>query len=506
MSQNNEIIKNDITNEKFMNVVYQTSYFLKYFKELDNADQIKAYQSLKKISETLAGSNSHSERQFASDCAYKTDKILEYAGLKRQDNISCSISSDEHHIIRMDFYGSVDQRRDHQLSALYKKLRKKKLSKPLPLRQYNLDSAPMWALFRQFDSFRKIENSLRAYLAKNRYPTEILKIMSIQDFSDLIHSTFKEKDDQLKVTFVRGDSKRNAFVKDMAFKHEKEIRQILSDYDPRYVNSLLLAMQSYGYTSLRNLHILEDYFTQEILNNIKKLHIECPDYKLGEKISADFKEFVIDNNLGYFFAARDQNGEILDRTKFPSFEVHHKLAVTESEQLPCISLSNYRSNFLLVTSEMHALVLHGDDHKVTVNGKQAYFGRMECEDRDLAFMAGFSADTHISHNWRKSKLYQKMINEDRKYLVSYEDCARELQKNITRYLYEEKKQEALDLDAVVQSVKETLRKKKSKKKENKKKKKNSKNIQQQNPKKSFKKNEDILKNFALIKMNKGGRR
>ena len=441
--------------EAFYEVIYDDHSFLEVFNDLPLPEQIKAYQVLKKLAETSTNKVSRAEKKLILISRDKLDSINESAGLKKEDLLRNPLSTDEHHIIRMDCYGSIDKRPTHQLSTYYKDILKNPLDKKLSVKAYNLEQSPMWKVFRQFENFRKIEPQIKKFLSDNKINPEILKVMGVKDFSDMIYRAFK-KSDEIKVSFVDKDSDRNAFVKELATKNYDAIFDILHSqgHDNRYIHSLLNAMKMYGVTDASHIIITETHFTEKVLADLKKAKIATEDYNVGDKIEQDLVEYLFRNDQGMLIAARDENGERLKGGRFPSFEVHHKIAVSESGKLLCLPKVNYRSNFLLVESNIHQIVLHGYDKLVVQAGKEAYRCRMEFIDDHLAFMAGFTPDKQLSVNWSNYQEFVRREKEDEKHLVTYEDCLNDLKENRVNYLRNATSSVEYDADIIAKNLRD----------------------------------------------------
>lgn len=416
----------------FLHIIYDDVSFLENFNELNADDQLKIYLTLKNLSESNTKGAGQIERELIHGASYKLNQIIDNAGLKKTEMLRYPLSQDEHHIIRMDFYGTVDKRPTHQLSNCYKSMANKKMEFSLPPRAYRLEdlnAAPAWQIFRQFQSFRKITHKLKKFLSDNRYNPEILKIMGVKDFSDLIFQTFKTDDKQNKVSFVNGDNYRAAFVKALAKQHGKQIRAILQAQgrDDRYISSLLHAMELYGVSNTHKITILEQKFNKRILKDLKKAKIPVEDYNVGDSIPVGLIDYLSDNDKLDLIAARDEDGAPLKGDD--AFEVHHKVAVSESGKLPCLAAVNYENNFLLVGSNIHSDVLHLFDKLTTSNGKEAYRCRIEFKNPHIAFMNGLSPDLQFAVDWSKNLEYQKRVDEDKKHIISYDKVMSVLDKN-----------------------------------------------------------------------------
>lgn len=442
-------------NEKFLDVIYNDVDYVKVFQSLSLLDQIKAYRTLKRLMEGLNKTDlSESDKLLGKMAEYKLEKINAIAGLKLEEKRHYALSQDELHIIRMDCYGTVDARPNHQLSDFYKGILKRPLSKKTAVKDYNLDNAPAWKIFRQFDSFRNIEPDICRYMAKKRINPDIITVMGIKDFSDLIFNTFRTDKSQIKVSFCKEDPPRNAFVKAMANKYGSRIAEILrsENIDERYIHSLLSAMKNYGSSDTSHIIITETYFTPRVLTDLAKAKIPCDEYQIGDKIPQTLINTLMREDKGILLAARDENGNRLQPEKFPSFEVHHKTAVMESGRLAYIAMVNYRNNFVLTGSDLHRHVLHGFDILSSSGSKEAYHRRLEFIKPNITFMFGFTPDKQIECNWNQGRAYINKSETDIANIVSYDAVMSELLEKRKAYL-SDSAVDAFDLDDVVKSIK-----------------------------------------------------
>lgn len=432
----------------FLEVIYDDYDYLKTFNYLPLPEQIKAYQTLKKLAET----NKPRNRELTYKSKEKLNKINESAGMERREMLCYPLSPDEHHLIRMDCYGTIDSRPTHQLSKFYKEFLKKPMAGKLPVTYYNFDLSPSWQLFRQFENFRSIETDLKIFLSKNHIHPDVLKVMGVRDFSDLIFRAFQKNPTDMKVSFVE-ESERNLFVKQLATEHGDQITRILyrDGIDERYIASLINAMKLYGATDSEKITITELYFTPQVLTSLRKADIPVEDYDCGDKIPQDLINYLISHDKGLLLAARDDNGDILEANQFPSFEVHHKVAVSEGGQLPLIAAANYASNFLLVEKNIHHYVLHGSDKLMVANGKESYRCRMEFKEEGdgYIFMYGFNSETQLKADLTNTIAYQKRMRDDIRYQVSYEDVMLQLNENRKHFCHQEKTKPEFDVDGVV---------------------------------------------------------
>lgn len=415
--------------DTFLDVVYDDITYLDTFDALSLDNQIKAYKILKGLSEMER--KTPEEKVLAAVSLHKMTQINMRAGLEVAQYPHYAMSSDELHVIRMDCYGCVDARRPHLLSPYYNHFFKNKLSKPLSPESYDLDKAPSWKIFRQFDSFRNIEDKLKEYTARQRLNPEMLKVISVQDFSEIIFNAFKKNTKDKKAIFA--PSKRNQFVKDIVREKGNELAAIMQSQgvDERYINSLLNAMKHFGITDASRVIVTEPYFTKRVLTDLKRAKIPCDEYHIGDPVPQALVDELVYADKGYLLAAREKNGALLDKTNFPSFEVHHKVAVSESSRLGYISRVNYRRNFLLVSSKLHTEVLHAFDKLSKTQSAETYQRRLEFIDPGAAFMYGFKPENQILLSWQDTPEDKKIQEEDEKYIVSYDEVMRELQDNRT---------------------------------------------------------------------------
>lgn len=439
---------------EFLDVIYDDVSYFDIFNHLSLTDQIKAYRILKRLAASRYDTTlSETDRQLAENSWYKLETINKAVGLKIEEKQHYPLSADELHIIRMNCYGAIDARPRHQLSRFYKELISKPMSQSQPYKNYNLDQAPCWQLFRQFSDFRKLEPAIRSYLHHQQINPEILPLMGVRDFSDLIFRTFRKDEKQTKVFFSEYGTPRNNYVKAMARKFSKKIAEILrkEGYDERYICSLLNAMRMFGKSDAEKLIITETHFTPRVLHDLQKAGIATEEYKIGEEIPQELVERLISLDQGKLLTARDETGAELKGKDFPSFEVHHINAVVESGRLANLAAANYRHNFLLVNSAIHRHILHGFDKLVVFGKKEAYSQRMELTNPCVTFMFGLRPDQQIEYDWTKQKSFKKQAEEDSRFIVSYEEIMNSLAENRQRYLDNSKTVE-FDIDNVVQVI------------------------------------------------------
>ncbi|MBP5215846.1 MAG: hypothetical protein J6039_04745 [Alphaproteobacteria bacterium] len=301
------------------------------------------------------------------------------------------ISDDEKKLVRMEAYGTIDRRREHTLSPMYRYFLRTGRRHKFLFREYDLHSSPMWRVFRQFESFRGIEIPVKKYLFKNRINPDALKVMTITDFCDVIYRAFAENENATFARFIDPGYK-NRFVMRFMKKNAAQLEQHLIEKgnDPRSARSLCRMMSRYGICDLDSLVITEIKFTRRVLKDLKNKKYDISKFKLGEKIPEDFIDFVFENHDESALLARSKKGHPLSKEKLPRYQVHHTNAVKFSANGEYLAKSNYDENMMLVEERMHSSFFHGLDRIDRNNNLQErYFSRLNVSVPDMALIDGF---------------------------------------------------------------------------------------------------------------------
>ena len=201
--------------------------------------------------------------------AYKQQliELLSHYGIQYVEQYHYPLGKNEKHLIRMDFYGTINHPQHSKLSSEYRDYLKygKHISgntnfnntiSAYPLRNYDLSSSPNWALFRLFPRFQKLEKRLLKTLQAMQIPPHLLANLSVYDYSDLLYRAYRKSEDSPDAHLFLGA--RQAFVKDLFLKHEKWIRTYLKrqNVHPRYINALIKSAKGRGITG--NIKISSD--------------------------------------------------------------------------------------------------------------------------------------------------------------------------------------------------------------------------------------------------------
>lgn len=439
-----EAEEREIAEKPYLAVIYHDEYLHDFFR-LSYEDAGRAYEMLSKLS------NDTSKSKISRIATEKLNEILDRCGLQISQYDGNFIHKQEVLTIRMDFYGTIDRLkaglRTRELSRYYRSLMENPLQKRPKTAEYDFDSAPSWKLFSRFQSFRRIEKNLRAYLIKRKIDPQILQLMTPRDFSDLVVQAFQRSPDEQKVTFQREISVRNEFVRDLARRQGGEMAKMLlrQGHDERYVRSMINMMQRFGKYTSSKLIITEIHFTERVLADLKKAEanlrknadpasrhllnniaqVNAQKFKVGDPIPQKLIDCLIDEKHGYLLVARDAKGKELQGAHFPSFEVHHKHAVSDAGDLKSVSYVNYKDNLCLVVSELHTPFIHRCD-KIRQSGEtKSYSKRLEFIDPNTAFMIGFKKEERLSYDFKRTKQSKRQIMDDR-HIVSYNECMRQL--------------------------------------------------------------------------------
>ena len=443
----------EIAQFPYMAVLYHKDEYIDDFYNLSVEDAGKAYELLAK----MANETSKSKTLFKRTAEKKLDDILSAAGFKIAQHDGNFLHKQEVLTIRMDFYGTIDRLkeglRSRELSPYYLHLLSHPLQKRPKTIEYDFESSPSWKLFSRFQSFRRIEKNLKTYLIKRKIDPQILQLMTPRDFSDLVVLSFQKTPNEQKVTFEKDITVRNEFVRDLAQKQGDQMADMLlkQGWDERYVNSMLNMMRRFGKYNSSKLVITEMYFTERVLADLKKTKMYKKEFKLGQPIPQDFINSLIDDDKGDLIAARDEKGRKLNGADFPSFEVHHKYAVSDAGDLNSVAYVNYKSNLCLVISDIHSLFIHRCDKAKQRGDTKSYSKRLEFIDPNAVFVIGFKPSERLSYDFNKAKRTKRQVMDDR-HIVNYAECMKQLKRNQSAYDKVQNK-EVFDVDEIIQRYK-----------------------------------------------------
>lgn len=380
-------------------------------------------QLAQKYLEILSSSCVRKERDNARE---EIKHLIRKWGLHFEDNKPhYALSRDEKHIIRMDFYGSINETDKTQAhtrhTALYLKHIQTSNKPVLPPQDYDLSTSPIWALYRQFPRFRKIESKLKQQLQKMNIPASMLPQMNAYDFSDVLYNYYYTPETAPKAYMFLGA--RRSFIKDFIRKNETKFRQFLKhlDIDDRYSDELISNMKKYGKTS--RVYVIDQEKGTALLKTYQEKGIIPPDENIGDKLTLEQIEFIRNRGDYTKIAILGQDGKPLTG---PEFSVHHKVAVKDAAEIPDLLDVNKFENLCLTVEYPYHRILHSLDSTQTIDRRESYISRIYM-DKDIIFWGGFHPNFHLHYNYRhdaRTLRQKKNHNEWKKDhpLPSSEEC------------------------------------------------------------------------------------
>ena len=308
-----EAILDDIAKKRkelqITNLSQATELIEEQIASLPEEESISAEQEIKYLFDKYYNGDRDVDisKRHANKEKYKQELIitLKRYGIDYIEKHHYPLSNDEKHIIRMDFFGTINKPHSNKLSNIYQayiSLKRKKMTFPnvskkknskrkketaiptilnttYPIISYDLSISPSWKLFRLFPRFHKLESRMLKTIQELNIPPEQLSLLSVYDYSDLLYRTFKKSEDSTEAHLFLGA--RQSFVKDVFNKHEQWIRNYLTrkKIHPRYIDILIKTAQSKGITG--NINVTSDantYMCEFAITN-----------------NNDFQKFIIDS-------------------------------------------------------------------------------------------------------------------------------------------------------------------------------------------------------------------
>ncbi len=414
---NTELLKTqeeqDLELENKILSITDTYEFIQTFQRLDYIWKerilLKLFDRYHFGDKTVNLKNKFDKRESDKD---KLIDALEYCGMTWVHKMHYPLHRQEKHIIRIDYYGTVNKPRTDQLSPQYTHALKS--NKEFPRDDYRIiRKSPVWKLFRHAKSFRLIEEKVITQLQQMKIPPETLLYMNSYDFSDVLFEAFNKKKEHTKnkgnATLFLGARQR--FVKDFIRKNKRSFIDYLKRHnvDERYIKALVQSMETKGITA--NITPLNENYTPEIITALKKHGLKVSQINTSQKISEQHKQFLQEHNLDNLLIATDQNGQIITG---PQFSVHHKIAVQDSSEQPNLAQVNYFQNLCLVVDvPYHRDIFHGLDETSPFNNREAYSARIYLKRKDTVFFGGLDPQDQIYYDYTKDPrtLRRKNIDE-----------------------------------------------------------------------------------------------
>ena len=374
-----------------------------YFNTTENSEEaiLRLEENNKELAQKyldiLSSSINRQERDFIRE---EIKTLIRTWGLTYVDDLEhYPLSREEKHIIRMDFYGSINQTEKvpprTNLSERYLQF----INAPqthqaeLPPQDYNLDTSPTWQLFRQFPRFQKIESELKEQMHKMHIPAELLPAMNAYDFSDILYNYFKEDENSPKAHLFLGA--RKSFIKDFIRHNENALKKYLTqiNVDQRYIDALVDEMKRLGKTS--NIMVMDPIKWKTLFKQYQKAGLIPTDEVYTPDVPQKYKELIKEHNDYFKVAVLDKEGKPLSG---PEFSVHHKTAVKDAATIPDLADVNKFENLCLTIDSPYHRILHSLDMTQTIDKRESYKSRIYM-NKDIVFWGGFHPLFHIHYDY-----------------------------------------------------------------------------------------------------------
>ena len=362
--------------------------------------------------------SSSEDPDYGEISSFYIQKIHEITDSDYEEGIYKPVAVAEKRLIRMDCYGSIMRRRPDELSELYRFFKHRKKEKHL-LRDYNLDDSPAWKVMAQFESFRSIAPKIKRALYKSKMHPDVLKVMSVNDFCDLIYNTFQEGTE--KAHFIKKENSiKNRYIKQFMKECGDSFYRMLIDrgIDERCVKSLCNKMRRFGSCDLESLIVTETHYTERVLKDLRKNGFDVRGIEVGMPIPDKFTDYLIDNKQENLILAREKDGSLVNKYVLPRLELHHSRAVqfADSEYL---AASNYFNRLVLLESGIHHKYYHIFDSMIKQNGMQNQFSRLNISSPYMRMRIGFAPDDALYGDFENTAAFRQRIIEDKKHRVNY---------------------------------------------------------------------------------------
>lgn len=333
------------------------------------------------------------------------------------------ISDDEKKLVRMECYGTIDARREHELSSCYRFFSNpKQRLKRFKRTDYHLETSPMWRVFNQFESFRSIAPKVKNYLYMHKIHPDALKVMSVNDFCDVIHKAFTANESDVKARFLKLGYKYRyviAFMKACGKDLEKHLQQ--KGYDARSAHSLCRLMSQYGICDVNSLTITELHYNERVLHDLAKAGYDVSNIKVGDAISEKFTNLLFSRGQENLILARNADGSPLEKNNLPQYEVHHTGAVQFARDNGYLARTNYKSKLMLVEKNIHRAYYHGFDNVIRISsGNECYYSRINSLVPSMCMIDGFNSATDMFYyDLEDTAADRKREADDKKCVVNY---------------------------------------------------------------------------------------
>lgn len=381
--------------------------FIHKFKALELDTQIQIVRLLHDIVKKEENTPSHGkEKYYAEEARYFLSSIHKLTKCSYDRDIFYPLARDEKRLIRMECYGTINRRKEDELSFLFKYFRKNSSPGKYPQSSYKLLASPSWKVFHQFESFRSIEPDIRKHLQKTGIHPDALQVMTVNDFCEIIFQAYKVSNSDIIANFLPKNrcikNKQNMAIMKCA---GEEFENLLmkrkvngKKIDERLVKSYCDMMRRFGCDDVNTLIVTERKFTKRILEGVARdelvnFGLDISKLEVGMPIPQEFIDYMVDNNKAELIMARDEDGRPLSKDGLPRTQDHHNQAVMLARKEDTIAASNYPNKHINVDERIHQMYLHLFD-KVLRSGDdiEQIAARLNIQDTNMRVLLGFDAE------------------------------------------------------------------------------------------------------------------
>lgn len=443
------------TRSPLFDEIFTNSYdFTNKFKAQDIDTQIQIVHLLYDIVKKEDGLSSQKRGNFyAEEARYLLSSIHKLAHFSYDQDIFYPLAREEKRLIRMECYGTINGRKDDELSYLFKYFRKNAKPGKYPTTTYRLMASPSWKVFHQFETFRSIEKDMRKNLQKMGIHPDALQVMTVNDFCEVIFQSYKTNSSDSSANFLpKQDCLKNrqnkaimkyagAELEAMLMKREVNGQKI----DERVVKSYCDMMRRYGSDDVNSLVVTERKFNKRILKGIArdeliKFGIDVSTLKEGMPIPQEFIDHMVDTDKAELIMARDEEGRPLSKEGLPRMEDHHNLAVMLAGKGDTIAAVNYPNNHISVDSRIHQGYLHwfGKTMK-SGDGIEQISARLNAKETQMRVLFGFDAQKDAIYcDLEQNAEFKRRKVKDLKCKVNYFDMMQLRMQNAAKIIEKHK--------------------------------------------------------------------
>ena len=412
---------------KLMQILLEPTNFKKKFTDLKLDEQLAMNQLLAEISEHGKSENLKGfARDFAEGAEYLLDNIHQIAGTEYDKGIFTKIHRDEKRLIRMECHGTINLRTPHQLSIFYKFFSKPENKGKWGLRAYDMKKSPMWRVFMQFESFRKITQDIRKYMQKNGINPDALKVMTVSDFCDVIFQAYQKSSKDTKVSFLpEGESIKAKYVKEFMQRCGDKYKKLKLEeassrgVRPEAVESLCNAMRLWGVTEPSRITVTSFEYTPQIIKDLTKAGYDVKGIEVGSPIPQEFTDYLIMHRQEKLIQARDENGKLITTEGLEGEELHHIGAVLIAANNGYLARTDYPNMLVLLNPRFHGNYVHYFDRILKQNDEEEFYQRLTIKDKKTRLMLGFGKNKCILADFENGAEFKKRETEDMLYVVNY---------------------------------------------------------------------------------------